>query len=609
MSLGEAFVEVHADLRPFARDLERALPPIVKAFERQINRATSQAMSRFAGDEGHRTGDRLGRGIKNSLNEQFKKKNTFVAIASSLAGALDDGISALPTEVKAAIVLGIAAVSPLVIGGLGGAIVAGIGGGLAALGILLSSQFDLVRTQAVETGRNLRDELVDSAKAFVPAVLGALAQVEARFALMRDKFKSIFDVSATFVGPLTQGTLDALDEIVTSIQNVITKFEPFVAELASGFQVIGDAVGDAIEILASMGDDGVAALRDLLVVLASTIVTAALLVRTFVGVYGVFRKVLLVLGDLLGPFSIIATEIARVIRLIDEHSNANKSHIETNTDLINSTEGTIVATKKATQALEEYQKALQDVSDAAKSNLELNVRWEESLDRISESLDKNGKSLDIHTKKGQNNINEFLNGLKIAEERALLRVQRGEATAEQAASQYRNEVAQLKELARQAGVSDQAFNDLFQEIIDTSALRISAQDMGVTDLTGALDQSVSAAEALQTQLSIITHLRKTIIQGGIAGFAISGYADGGIHALPDIVRVAEDGPEVTIPLTKPARAAALLQQSGLASMFGSSPAQIMVFVGNEELDSRTVRIVKRNNASQGLSLAQGPRRF
>lgn len=610
MSLGEAFISIRADLRPFAGDLSKNVRPIVSAFEKELNGAVGRAVTNGSEEEGRRTGDRLSRGIKRSMTEQFKKKNAFLAIAASLGGALDDGISALPTEVKAAMVLGLAAVSPLLIGGLGGAVVAGIGGGLAAVGILLASQFQQVQQQATATGRVLREELVNSAKAFGPVILAALGQVETRFRMLGGRFENIFNVSANFVEPLTQGTLNAFEEIVTSINNVIDKFQPFVDELASGFQVIGDAIGDAIEILANMGDDGVVALRDLLVVIGSVIVTAALLVRTFVGIYGIFRKVLIVTGEMVEPFSVIAAVISRLLRLIDEHSNKNKSFINTNTDAADSFDGLITATKGETDALGEYKKAIDDAANSARSNLQLNLDWEDSLDRISEALDKNGKSLDVHTEKGRANIKEFLNGLQVAEERAILRVQRGEQTSEQAAEQYRAEVAQLRALATQAGISGAAFDALFEEIVTTSALKISAEQMGITGLNGELEQSVDAATRLREMLSLIKTLSSAIGKGFVAGFNIQKNADGAIHHLPQIVQVAEAGPEVVIPLTKPARAAQLMQESGLSAMLGGGgPSQIMVFVGNEQLDSRTVRIVERGQKFQARSLSQGPRRF
>jgi SLT domain-containing protein len=104
-------------------------------------------------------------------------------------------------------------------------------------------------------------------------------------------------------------------------------------------------------------------------------------------------------------------------------------------------------------------------------------------------------------------------------------------------------------------------------------------------------------------------LRRSIGAGAVGG-AMIGFAEGGIVNFPQVAKVAEDGPEVIIPLTKPGRAAQLLQQSGLDKMLGGSgPSQILVFIGNEQLDSRMVTIVERSNTAQALALNHGDRRF
>lgn len=608
MSLGEAFVEIHADLRPFARDLQRNVKPMVEAFEREINGAVGRAMLDNSEENGRKVGDRVSRGIKRSLGEQTKNKNIFLVLASSLASALDDGISALPTEVKAALVAGLLAAAPLVAGALAGMVSAGIGAGLVGLGVLLGAQFDSVQTRGIEFGRNLRAELVSSAGDFEFAIFNAFDIIESRVRRLRPVFDEIFNVSSNFLEPLLQGALDLVESLVMMISRQIDNLKPFVDELGAAFATLGDAIALALEILVSTGEDGRKAFRDLIVVVGVVAISVAALIFILTKLYGAFRTVIGVIADILGPMLTLIGVLDFLFDLIDKRTNANKSFINTNTDMENSFQGLIAATNGETDALEAYQKKLEGVADAAKSNLELNVAWEDSLDRISEALKENGRTLDVHTDKGRNNINEFLNGLKIAEERALLRVQRGEMTADQASAQYELEINQLRRLATQAGLSEKEFNDLFNEIITTSKLRIDSEEMGVDELNEALGKGVGEASRLYDLLKLIQHLGKTVGAGAVAG--VRGFADGGMHYLPETVRVAEDGPEVTLPLTKPARAAALLAQSGLAPMLGdNSIGNIFVYVGNEQLDSRTVRIVKRNNDGQARELAQGPRRF
>lgn len=602
MALGEAFVEVRADLRPFGRDLRRAVRPIVEEFERELNRHVGTAFLSHTQESSRRIGDELSRGLKNSIVKQFREKNAFIAVAGALGSALDDGISALPTEVKAAIVLGILLALPIIGAMLTGVIVASIGAGVAGMGVLLASQFEEVQQEATFMFLKWRRDLAETARAFGPALLSALGMIDSRIEQMRDSFTEIFNVSAEFVEPLTRGLLDFIEAIVTSIRDNIGNMRPFIDELASGFEFLGSAIGTAIQILVNTGDDGVKALRDLFGVISVLIISTALLLSLFTKLYGALRQVTTFAAQVLGPLAGIAGPLAVIFEQLDKRSNANNSVLESNTDLMGSFEGLIAATKGETDALKQYITQLQEAADAVRSQLDLSIAWEESLDSITEALRRNGDTLDITTEKGRENVRAFLEGLDIAQERALERVATGEMTADQAVAQYQKEIEQLRALANQAGISNQEFDELYGSIILAAQARISAEEMGITALEGELDGSGDAAARL---LNLLRSLK------GV-GFASKserrGMQDGGIVSLPETINVAEAGPEVVIPLTKPGRAAQLLQESGLDAMLGSGgPSQILVFIGNEQLDSRMVRIVERASNQQALALNHGGR--
>lgn len=606
MSLGEAFVDVHADLRPFSRDLRQGVRPIVQEFERGLRGAVGNAIGPRAEEDGRQIGDRLSRGMRNSLTHQFRNKNAFIAIASALGGALDDGISALPTEVKAALVLGILAAAPFVAAALGAAITAGVGVGAVALGILLGSQFQSVQDASSELFRSLRKDLVGLAAPFESAILFALQSIRMRIRDMGPELARIFDVSSGFVGQLTEGVLDGVESFVNSLSGSIEDIEPFVAELAKGFATLGEAIGLALEILASTGDDGVKVLRDLVTIITILILGTANLIAMFTKIVGAIRNVAQQLDPVTRSFSGFLVLVELFASASDRIAGKTIPMIHTNTDLEASMRGLMAATDDETAALEDYKRAIDLASDAVKSQLSLTLDWEESLDRITKALKENGKTLDVTTEKGRNNVREFMRGIDIAEKRAIERVKSGELTAAQAASQYQLEIDQLRDLANAAGISDQKFNDLFSEIINTSALRISSEEMGVDALTGELDGAAGMAQRLLDLLRLI-RTASVFISGGIAGAKVRQFDNGGIVRFPETVSVAEGGSEVILPITKPARAAQLLEQSGLASMLSSGPSQILVFVGNEQLESRMVRVVERNNNSQALALAHGGR--
>lgn len=81
-------------------------------------------------------------------------------------------------------------------------------------------------------------------------------------------------------------------------------------------------------------------------------------------------------------------------------------------------------------------------------------------------------------------------------------------------------------------------------------------------------------------------------------------AKGGIITQPTLAMVGERGDEAVVPLNNPARAAAILMKSGLSNLF--APV-IQVFLGTEELDQRMYRVVSGVNDAQALSLRHGPR--
>lgn len=99
---------------------------------------------------------------------------------------------------------------------------------------------------------------------------------------------------------------------------------------------------------------------------------------------------------------------------------------------------------------------------------------------------------------------------------------------------------------------------------------------------------------------------------GASGGGMGKFARGTITSGPQTALIGESGREAVIPLTDPARARQLANASGLTRMLGRAAETIgvQVFIGNEQLDSRTIRVVRASNAQssrdagyQGLSVA------
>lgn len=611
MSLGEAFIEVRADLRPFARDLRTSVKPIVEAFERETKEAVTRTLAADAESNGKQIGEKVARGMRNTFAKKFKETNFFVGVAAALGSALDDGISALPTEVKAALVAGAILAAPIVGAFLTGAIVASIGAGIAGVGIALASQFEDVQLAAASVGNTLRETFVNSASSFGRATLNALALIDQRVRALSPQLKEIFDVSSGFVNPLTRGLIGGFEELIDSIRKSIKGIEPFVDELGASIVVVFDAIGQSIEILTETGEDGRTALRDLVSILATLIVSASVALKVFTNLYAAVRDVVLFLDRYLGIFSVSLDALASFFQATDNRSNRIHRDIKDNKDFSESFSGLLKATDKQRKAVEDYSKALDDMSDSVKNQLKLNIDWEESLDRVAESLKENGKNLDIGTDKGRDNAREFLSAIEIAEARTIEMLQRGALSNQQAIGFFNQQIEALRALARQAGISDAKFNELFGQIVATSNLRLSSETMGVNNLNAGLAEAAARANTLRSRLLAALRAAFSALSflPGISPILIPQYADGDIVNRPTLGVFGEDGPEVIIPLTKPARAAQLMRESGLDRMVSGGNTQVLVYVGNEQLDARTVRIVQRNNSFQAMALAHGGRSF
>lgn len=613
MALGQAFVEVHADLSPFRRDLNRQLRTAINEFERDLNRALGVTLQSGAENSGRQMGARLGRGASQGIRDELGRKDVslWVAVTSALAGALDDGISALPMEVKAALVAGMIAASPLVAGALAGAVSAGLGLAFAGIGVALASQFEAVQLRWRTFGINVRDTLVAAASGFQPAILQALDLVESRVTELAPAFRRVFDISAGFVVPFTDRLIDAVDVFLYWMETSLGDAEDFVEELGRGLVMLADAAGMAASTLLATGEDGREAFRDLIGTVALLVVGFAELVSILTKVYGLARDTARFITTLppviqaLTPFPALMGHTANAI---DGASGANETYFYTNLDVVDSQGRVITRTEGEIDALKELTKVINEAADATLDAITSNVNYERSIDDLEEALKRGGRNVDITTKEGQNTVEAFARSIAKVQEQLAKRVQTGELTTQQALSQYDREIQRIETLGNKANITDQQFRDLFGVAVELGRLSIAPDasglqgvDLTVQELINRMRTAINVARGLAGVISALPGL------GGVGiglGF-LPGFADGAVVDRPTVAMIGERGKqEVVIPLTKPDRAAQLMRQTGLDTL-GAGGTQVLVFIGDEQIEGRMVRVAQRVSAQQGMALAQG----
>src|SRR5687768_14833890 len=106
-TLGEAFIAVRADMSPFRRNLKEEVKKSADEFETQLSAAIEKGIKEGSEKASESAGRESGRRFSRGFGDMFgdHKKSPWLQIAGAFGSALDQGISALPTEVKAAIVI------------------------------------------------------------------------------------------------------------------------------------------------------------------------------------------------------------------------------------------------------------------------------------------------------------------------------------------------------------------------------------------------------------------------------------------------------------------------------------------------------------------------
>lgn len=597
-TLGEAYIAVKADMRPFTRDLKKEVEKVVKDAEGNLSKGLTESLSKGAHEAGGKASDEFSDEFEKKTKKRFGNKNEkkpwMISVAAALAGALDDGISALPMQAKAAIVGGILLALPLISGALATAVSGAIGAGVAGLGILLAFQFEEVQTKAIGIFTDLREFLAKVAQPFVAETLAGLDRIGLAFMDWGPQLRRIFAIGADFVEPLERGILGALDKFIGSISKIAPKLLPFVDELSDGFEIISESLGDFLEILASTGEDGQVAFRDLIHLTSDFIINLAYLIKALAEVYGWVRKISLAVPYL--------SPLAMWFNASDQAAASAGQYGASLDDLTYQIDGTVTATKAQEKALKDAAKAMDTVRDAAFKLIDANINYEEALDRLDESLEKNGKTLDITGDKGRENMRALGKAIQTAQEASEQAYQQGKLSNEQAIAQYQHEIDQIIKVGKAHGLTEEAIRREYGAAIDLVNITVPKKSW----LDDLMQKAATAAAQLERANHAASQLSSSLPSGGTRAF--SEFAEGGIVNGPTPAIVGEAGPEVIIPLSQPGRAAQLAQQSGLTAMLGSGGTPtVYVFVGNDQLETYMVKVVDRNNRAMGTAMAYGAR--
>lgn len=586
MALGKAFIEVHADTKPFARELASELDKIIRASEKTV-KVGAQRTGETLVKETAKGVDKEKNTLKKSVESAFGNAlsgNLFSDLAKGIVDTIDDGLSGLPAELK--VILGGVLIAALPVAvALGSAIATAITAGLAlggglGIGALLAAQFVEVQDAALATFDHIRNNLLDEAQVLIRPFINALGMLEGRLDLLGPKFGEIFDKVADTIVPITDALLGFAEEFIPQFVGGFANIDRFLAPLQVGLRMIGEAAGDFFDVILSM-EGAPEALYDLLVFIRDLIIVFEGLVAVGLAFYGVFRDILELVG-LIEPYEEEINDLANEFGIAGEEASKFGGAVE----------GTIDPLEGQSKAIEENNRLLAELTTLLFESEQNEIDFERAMDGLTESVQKNGRSLDITGEAGRRNAEQLLKLAQIAIATRQTQIDlTGDVDSAQAAFEKQRE--SIYNLAKQMGLSETQTEELIGAMLRIPPPKPSGVTQGTIQ---GLQQAIALASTLAYKLGQLA------VQGAIAG--AKAYAEGGIVTSPTVGLVGEAGPEAIIPLNNPARAQQLMAESGLDRMTTSN---VNVYIGNDQIDAYIDNRVDQRMVFTARSLAHGGR--
>ena len=624
MRLGEAYVNVRADLKPYARDLRAGLKATTDAFEKELNKGLGQRFGRqisdgareqlvegakrtasevrdvlgkAGGENEERTRQSTRRGARRGLEQGFwdglrTGQNVATLIASSLASALDDGISALPVEVKAAIVAGLIAAAPIIIAQLSGVIAAATALGFAGLGVGLASQLGPVQDAFSQTLSDVRRTLVEAAGPLIEPIVNALDYLRT---IVQGSLAPTLNNLFTTIGPGLEALLKGLTDGVAAFFAAFDDSGPELNALLYDLGALAtELLGVIGEVFATFVEGGVEtriALRDLVNLLELTVFAVAGLARLVTEIYGKARLIIaLIQGDLpAAANAVLEGQMAgsdAIFRMNREYG------------------GLAVATDAETKALKEQQKALEDVKKAmddlikeADDLISKKIDSKESWADLTDTIKENGATLNLNEKEGRENARNVQDYLNDVRDELQGLVDSGQITAEEAEASFARQAAAAEKLFGKTKEGKKNFQDLFGQFIMLAQFRFDPSPWIV-----AFNKIGSA---IKGAIDRIKELQAAAANAGISGnIKVSGgtqiFDDGGRVTTPTPAILAKNyQSEIVLPETKPNRAAQILSSSPLGALLGGGNTTVYAWFDGEPFQARitkTARGVAKQNA-------------
>lgn len=647
--LGEAYVAVHADLKPFEKDLDRGLKVIVDKFEKTLDKRLGKKFgtdigtgareglresfagigkdidSELGGGKARTRGRRVGRDLRDGIGDELNNVGPIQKALSSLVTALEDGFSSLPIEVKA-VVGGLLLAALVPVGAfVGAAVAAATIAGLVGIGTALAFQFDEVQTRGKRFVDSLRLRFVNAAESFIGPLDKVFDDFDYRLAILDPTIREVFQRAADYVVPLADGISGLVDGALRGLDRGLRglDFTDFSTALTDGLTEVGDAIGYLFQEVLS-NPDLPQALTDLLTVTSALIIATGDLLSFFISAYKVIGDVAEIVGFTVGWLGDLVTAIDAVTsagvdtdrlaeswRKLAFWSDENVSKFVAVGGATKAyrvqIDGTVRSTDAETKALKALNKQLKDQDTLVNDLISTNVEYQASIDQTIADFDEYDTSLKAGDENGRRNIKNIQEQINNLKDYTTAQVTSGKMTTQAAQSYYNTQITLLEQEFTKRHGNIKQFEEIFGWLIRLQTFpqipdkfgpfKISLQDTNT--LINAVYQAALALSKVPAP--------KLPSRPGNSGHGPQAYAGGGMITSPTMALMGENyRPELVLPVSQPTRSAQLLANSPLAgSVMGQT--NVAVYIGDEQLQGRMYRVASGVSQANARNITQRPR--
>lgn len=593
MALGRAFIEVHADLRPFKRQLRNDVKDLLKDVQQTIDETLKEKFSGGGRGRGRKlrpdidttdvdrklgdSTDKARRKLKEALEDGSRDgRNAFEKIWDSPGKTFDQLTLLLIAAVVAAL--------PYIGAGLAGAVVGAAGLGGIVGGVLIAFQDPRIKTAAGDLGDTIMEGLRTAGAVFLEPTMKAIELLESAFNRALPNIQRIFENLAPYVSRLAIAIGDFFNILVAGLADA--DLGPFIDVLAQGLPEIGAALAYMFVEL-SKSEGALAGFRWLLMFTADAIEFITDMLWVLSEMFLTFFKMLDTVPDVLLPDSWEQgiDEILAASELVPE--SADKA----TQSLLRIGEGA----ESASNSAKDLTASLNQFFGAQLGWVDANIRFEDSIDKVAEAFKGSTDSININTATGRQNVTAVNDSIKaaIAARDAKIK-ETGSVAAANAI--YLQHIDRLRGTLREGGLTEKQIRKLI------GAYENIPHEVDTTLKVQGLSAALSQAQALARTLSSIRSQNIRLRQAA-SGDGIGGMADGGIVTREQLTWIGEGNrPEAVIPLTNPGRAAEVMAEAGLLGM-GGGTITVQLILDGKVIDER---IVKTNQAS-ARRIQQQPR--